>query len=112
MQLQWKQSVDKIKASFHIYVVVIKTEQYNPASSIILHGEEGIKNYCVIGNINSLIWLFMMQCIPVPVSAALNGSHLAVKILAAARENLAKIERNYLSSNEEEDAATELNLPL
>lgn len=54
----------------------------------------------------------MMQCMPVPVSAALNGSHLAVKILAAARENLAKTVRNYLSSNEEEDAATELNLPL
>lgn len=47
---------------------------------------------------------------PVPVSAALNGSHLAVKILAVALENPVKIERNYLSSNEEEDAATELNL--
>lgn len=54
----------------------------------------------------------MIQCMPVPVSAALNGSHLAVKILAAGLENPAKIERNYLSSNEEEDAATEPNLLL
>lgn len=30
----------KIKASFHIHVVVFKTEQYNPSSSVILHGEE------------------------------------------------------------------------
>lgn len=49
---------------------------------------------------------------PVPVSAALNGSHLAVKILAGTLENPIKNERNYLLSNEEEDAATELNLPL